>query len=226
MTRPTSRWLAGAALVAAGWLASPGSVPVYDGLGTDEPYRTVGGNPAPTSATVSAPVDNGRAGALQLRTGETGPQLLIDLAAGTFTSTAPTVTLTGNPFTPDGTPPRGTFDGNGYRITVSPGATLQTDGTPYLFLRANVMTKPAPVIVHRTAATDPWTEVPTSTTGRDILATSFKALGDYAVVRLPSSKPVNASGVGTTRILFLGAGVLLLVVITVLVLRRRPVDED
>jgi hypothetical protein len=58
------------------------------------------------------------------------------------------------------------------------------------------------------------------------MATTFKAVGDYAVVRLPGSKPISSGGLGLTRVLFLGGGVLLLVVITVLVLRRPHDDED
>ena len=223
------RWLAGALLVTLGWFASPTSVPVYDGLpNSDEPYRYVGRTPAPTTARDSATVSSGSVGALQAKSGETGPQLLIDLAPGALRSgTAPKVTLTGTPMKPDGSPPRGSFDGNAYRVTTAPAATVSTEQTGYLFLRAAVMTKPAPVVVHRSGAGAPWQEVPTQRAGRDILATGFKELGDYAVVRLPGAKPVDSGGIGLTRVLFLGGGVLLLVVITVLVLRRpRPDAEE
>jgi hypothetical protein len=211
------RWLAGALLVTVGWLASPTSVPVYDGK-----------SPAPTTASDTAAVSHGSVGALQVKSGEVGPQLLIDLAPGALRSTTTSkVTVTGTPVKPDGTPPRGSFDGNAYRITAAPAVTLSPDQSGYLFLRAAVMTSPAPVVVHRSSPAAPWREVSTQRAGRDILATGFKELGDYAVVRLPGAKPVDSGGIGLTRVLFLGGGVLLLVAVTVLVLRRpRPEDDD
>ena len=222
------RWLAGALLITVGWLASPTSVPIYDGLpNSDEPYRYVGKTPAPTSASATATVSGGQVGALRVQTAETGPQLLVDLAPGAFhTTSTSTVTLTGTPLAPSGTPPRGTFDSDVYRLAVTPGATLSPDQSGFLFLRTAVMTKPNPVVVYRTGEGAAWTEVPSQLTGRDIMATTFKAVGDYAVVRLPGSKPISSGGLGLTRVLFLGGGVLLLVVITVLVLRRPHDDED
>ncbi|MCW2671878.1 MAG: hypothetical protein JWP14_467 [Frankiales bacterium] len=221
------RWLAGALLVTVGWLASPTSVPVYDGLpNSDEPYRYVGKSPAPTSASATATVTGGQAGALRVQTGETGPQLLVDLAPGAFQATTAKVTLAATPLAPSGTPPRGTFDSNAYRLTVTPVATLSPDQSGFLFLRAAVMTKPNPVVVFRTGDSAPWKEVPAQLTGRDIMATTFTSVGDYALVRLPGSKPITSGGLGLTRVLFLGGGVLLLVVVTVLVLRRPHDDED
>ena len=221
------RWLAGLALVTVGWWASPASVPVYDGVGTDDPYRYVGRSPAPSSAEVTAGVTGGVSEALQLRTRETGPQLLVDLASGAFRASTPEVRLSGSPFEADGAPPRGTFDGNGYRVTASSGATLLPDRAQgFLFLRAAVMTeKPAPVVVHRATPADAWTEVRTTVSGRDILATPFRETGDYAVVQLPGSRALDqAGGLTGTRAVFLAGGVLLLVVVTVLVL-RRPREE-
>jgi hypothetical protein len=220
------RWLAGALLVTVGWLASPHAVAVYDGVGTDEPYRYVGKSPAPTSASATAAVSGGLAGSLRVSTGETGPQLLIDLAAGAYHSTASTVTLSATPLVADGTPPRGTFDGNAYRVRVSAEATLAPDQSGFLFLRAAVMTKPDPVVVYRTGAAATWQEIPGQVSGRDNLATLFRGAGDYAVVRLPGSKALSSGGLSTTRVIFLAGGVLLLVVVTVLVLRRPQADED
>jgi hypothetical protein len=220
------RWVAGALLVTVGWLVSPSSVPVYDGIGTDEPYRFVGKSPAPTSASTTISVRNGVAEAVEFKTAETGPQLIVSLSSGSLDSQATKLTVTAQPFTPDGTPPRGSFDGNGYRISTSPTATVSTDAAGFVFLRAAVMTKPKPVVVVRTGPGAAWHEVTSSAYGRDNLATPFKAIGDYAVVRLPGSKPLDAGGLGLTRVLFLGGGVLLLVVITVVVLRRPREDED
>ena len=220
------RWLAAALLVTAGWLASPGSVPVYDGIGTDEPYRFVGKDPAPTDARVTVAVTDGAADNLVLTTGETGPQLRLDLAAAALRGTGSSLTLAAEPITADGSPPRGTFDGNAYRISASQGTTVATGGSPYVYLRAAVMTKPFPVVVHRLTPSDPWQEVDSQRGGNDIMAASFTQLGDYAVVRLPGSKPINAGGIGTTRLIFIGGGVVLLVAITILVLRRPRPDDD
>ncbi|MFN2540202.1 MAG: hypothetical protein ABR549_18895 [Mycobacteriales bacterium] len=220
------RWLAGAVLVTLGWLASPASVPVYDGIGTDEPYRYVGKSPAPTSATSTVPIRGGFSQGVDIKTGETGPQLIVSLSSGSLQSSASKVTVTLRPIAAEGTPPRGSFDGNVYRISATPATTVSPDASGFVFLRAAVMTKPNPIVVFRTGPGAPWREVSSSAYGRDNLATPFKAIGDYAVVRLPGSKPISAGGIGLTRGLFLGGGVLLLVVITVLVLRRPRDDED
>ena len=222
------RWIAAALLVAAGWLTTPLAVPVYDGVGSpDEPYRYVGKSPGPAAASVTVKMSGGSSASLQLRTNENGPQLLVDLGAGAFRAPGPTMTLTATPLAPDGSASRGSFDGNVYRIAAGPGAVLRAETAQgFLFLRAAVMTRPDPVIVHRTAPTDPWTELRTTRSGTDILSAPFRALGDYAVVRLPGAKPLNAGGLSFVRVLLLGGGVLLLLVITVVVLRRpRPDDE-
>lgn len=221
------RWLAGALLVTVGFLATPDAVPIYDGVGSDDPYRYVGKSPAPAAVSLSAPVTSGSSGALQLRSAENGPQVLVDLAAGAFSATGTQVTLTATPRTTDGTPPTGSFDGNLYRLEATPGATLLPAASQgYLFLRAAVMTKPDPVLVHRTSPADPWVAVTTTRAGRDILSTPLKALGDFAVVRLPGAKPLSAAGLSLVRVLLIGAGILVLLTITVLVLRRPRTDQD
>ena len=223
------RLLAALLLVAVGALASPSAVPVYDGVGQpDEPYRYVGRAKAP-AASVSATADAvaGRSGSLQVKSAESGPQVLVDLGAGAFQASGP-VTLTATAVAGDGqSAPQGTVDGNVYRVTVSAGALLLPDEAQgFLFLRAAVMTKPDPVVVHRASPTDPWVKVKTVRAGRDVLSTPFRALGDYAVVKVPGAKPLSSGGgITSTRLIFLGAGVLVLLVLTVLVLRRaQPGD--
>lgn len=226
------RWLAGAALVTLGLLASPGAVPVYDGVGTpDEPYRFVGKDPAPTSVVQEVPLSGGASASLQLKSAESGPQVVVDLGAGAFrtTSSASSFSATATPVLPDAAPvPRGELDGNVYRIAVTGDVRLDPETAQgFLFLRAAVMTTPDPVLVHRLTPTDPWVEVKTTRAGRDNLSTPFREVGDYAVVRLPGSTPLDSSGgLSTTRVLLLAGGVLLLLVLTVLVLRRPQPDED
>lgn len=217
------RWVAAAALVTIGWLASPGAVPVYDGVGSpDEPYKRVGTSSAPVAVSTKVPVS----AALQLRSDENGPQVLLDLATGSFAGPGTSMTLTATPLASDGTPPRGTFDGNTYRISATPGVTLRSEKAQgFLFLRAAVMTKPAPVMVHRRNPSDPWVEVKTNVSGRDVLTTPFRDLGDYAVVRLPGAEPLSSGGLSFGRLLLLGTGVLALLTITVIVLRRPRTDD-
>jgi hypothetical protein len=219
-------------LVALGRLASPSAVPVYDGIGApDEPYKYVGG-PRPPAASVSTtvPVKEALSAPLQVRSAEQGPQVLLDLAAGAFSATSATLTVTATPLKADGTPvPQGTIDGNAYRITATPGARLQPERAQgFLFLRAAVMTKPDPVVVHRSGDGDSWQRVKTVRAGRDILSTPFLAVGDYAVVRLPGSTPLSQGGGGLSgvRLVLLAGGVLVLVLLTVLVLRRSRPEED
>jgi hypothetical protein len=220
------RWLAGALIVTLGFLASPTAVPVYDGVGTDEPYRYVGKKPAPTSASQTVSVDNGLVGSVEYQTGEQGGQFILSLSSGSLRTTGSSVHLTAEPLTPDGSPPRGRFDGNAYRVGATPPVTVTADASGFLFLRAAVMTSPNPVVAYRATPSAPWQEVPSTRYGRDNLATKFRGTGDYVVVRLPGSKPIGSSGIGLTRALFLGGGVLVLIVVTVLVLRRPRPDDD
>lgn len=224
------RLLAAVLLVGAGALASPTVVPVYDGVGNpDEPYRYADTPQAPPPVSVTVPVGNGSSAPVRLASAEKGPQVLVDLARGAFTATSPTVTLTAVPLPGDGQrAPQGTLDGNVYRLTASPGAVLQPDtANGFLFLRSAVMTKPDPVLVHRLRPADPWRTLPTTRTGRDVLSTPFRALGDYAVVDRPGSVPLSdAAGLSATRVALVVGGLVLLVLLAVLVLRRRPEGQS
>lgn len=217
-------------LVTLGFLASPSAVPVYDGVGApDEPYKYVGRSNAPAaSVAATARTSGGTSGSLNVKSAESGPQVLVDLGAGAFSASTPVVTLTVTALPGDGTnTPQGRLDGNVYRVTASPGAELLPSVQGFLFLRAAVMTRPDPVVVHRATESDPWVRVKTVRAGRDILSTPFRAVGDYAVVRLPGAKPLSESGgLSTGRLLLLGGGVLVLLVLTVVVLRRPAADED
>ena len=221
------RWLAGAALVGLGFLASPSAVPVYDGVGSpDEPYKSVGTTNAPQPASSTVAVQSGASAGLQVKSSETGPQVLLDLGPGAFKAPS-AFTVSATPLAADGTPPRGTIDGNVYRVAVTDGATIDPDNIQgFLFLRAKVMTQPDPVVVFRPTATEPWVEQKTQRSGRDVLYTPFRKLGDYAVVQLPGSKPLSSGGLSATRVALLVGGVVLLLVITVLVLRRPRADDD
>lgn len=222
--------LAALAVVAVGWLASPGAVPVYDGVGApDEPYKYVGRANAPaTTVSASTQVSAGVSGSLSVRSAENGPQVLVDLGSGAFAASTGPVVLTVTAVAGDGTVvPQGRIDGNVYRVTASPGARLLPSVQGFVFLRAAVMTRPDPVVVHRATETGAWERVKTVRAGRDILSTPFRALGDYAVVRVPGATPLSQSGgLSTGRLLLLGGGVLLLVVVVLVVLRRSGREEE
>ena len=220
------RWLAGALLVSLGFLASPAPVPIYDGVGTDEPYRYVGKNPAPTSASDTITTHGNLVDAVEFQTGEQGAQFILSLSSGSLRADGGSVRMAAEPRKPDGTPPRGSFDGNAYRVTSDPAVTLTPDASGFLFMRAAVMTSPNPVVLYRATPEAAWQEIPSSRYGRDNLATKFRGAGDYVVVRLPGSKPIGTGGIGLTRALLLGGGVVVLLVVTVLVLRRPRDDED
>jgi hypothetical protein len=217
------RWCAAALLVSIGWLASPQATPIYDGVGApDERYRYALMTPAPDAATATVPLTAGTSGALQLKSSESGPQVLIDVASGAFRGSGTALTVTASPLPATGTPPRGAFDSNLYRVTASGDAALRPDNAQgFLFLRAAIMTSPNPVIVHRTDPQQRWTEVKTSRAGRDVLSTPLRGLGDYAVERPPNAKSLStANGLSLTRGLLLGGGIVLLLAITILALRR------
>lgn len=221
------RWAPAVVIVAAGWLASPAVVPVYDGVGfPDQPYRYVTGSPAPTAMSASAPAPGGVSSALQGQSGESGPQVKVDLAAGTFRLPAGgTVTLTASPVQAGPVPGNGSLDGNVYRFSA-PGATVQSaQAQGFVYLRAAVMTRPDPVVEFRATPTAPWTPLPTTRVGTDTLGAPFRALGDYAIVRLPGSTPLSSGGgIGSTRIAVLVGGLLLLLLTVVLL--RRPREHD
>lgn len=223
-TSPLQRWCAGLALVLAGTLASPSVVPVYDGVGApDEPYKYVGGSPAPAGASITVPAGSG----LQLKTSESGPQLLVDVGEGAVVTTAPQITLRATPLRGDGRLTRGAFDGNAYRISLAaPGRLNPANAQGFLYLRAAEMTSPDPVIAHRELPGGPWVEQKTSRVGRDILATPFRSLGDYAVVRLPGAKPIASLTPSTSHWLQVAGVVLAALVLGALVIRSRRPQES
>ncbi len=221
------RWLVALAVVTLGWAASPGAVPVYDGVGIpDDPYRYLDTTPAASEAQQALSVGHDSSAALSVRTGETGPQFLLDAGAGSLKAVrAGFTTVTVTPVATGVAPTQGTLDGVVYRVEATGGVTISATAQGFVFLRAAVMTKPAPVIAHRDTPTSPWTALPTSRPGRDVLSVPFRALGDYVVVRRPGSKPLSAGGLSTTRLLLLAVGVLILLAVTVFALRRPQVDQ-
>ncbi|MBV8527744.1 MAG: hypothetical protein JOZ75_05470 [Candidatus Dormibacteraeota bacterium] len=95
------------------------SPPLYDGICIADPYRHLGGNPAPTSATSSFP--GAQFPAAEVLTSETPAQAQVLMMAGTF-SAASSISVTVQPVAPPAPPPPGkTQDGNAYQITATSG---------------------------------------------------------------------------------------------------------
>ena len=223
------RWLAGLGLVTLGWLASPEAVPIYDGVGApDEPYRFASSEAPVTAVATKVPSQGRDVGPVRLQTRENGPQLLLDLPARQLVALSPpdTVEVSAQAFRPAGALPRGSFDGNGYRLVTRPTTDVVPQTGGFVFLRAAVMTEPDPVIVFRAGPGSPWRELATKRAGRDILATQVTALGDYAVIRLPGSTPVKAAARDRTPLLFACVVVLMLVTITVIYLRNSSSEDQ
>ena len=100
-------------------LLPPSSPPLYDGLCTADSYRSLGGNPPPTSA--SASYDGRQFPTAEVDTGETPAQAKILMMAGTFTA-ASAVTVSVAPVASPVKPPSGEGrDGNAYRVTATAG---------------------------------------------------------------------------------------------------------
>lgn len=107
------------ALVLVWRLLPASSPPLYDGVCIADPYRHLGGSPAPTSASSSYP--GSQFPTAEVLTTETPAQAQILMMAGTFSAASP-VTVAIQPVAPPAPPPAGKVqDGNAYQITATAG---------------------------------------------------------------------------------------------------------
>jgi len=202
VTRRGWRWVVAAvAALLAAWVLAPSAVPIYDGLSNpDEPYRYVQPPPdakakkPPTTARTSLPVRSGLTAAAYANSAETGPQISLYLPAGAIRAPggASSVVVSAEPMAPSAPLPRdGAIVTNVYRITATAGGTqAAVVGTgnqePTLQMRAPDARQPGPVFERRTATG--WERMKTLRVGNDIYQTQAPAFGDWALVRLASSK--------------------------------------
>ena len=216
------------AIVTIGLLATDQPVPIYDGLGfPDQPYRLIGNSTrgAPSVATGTAHVGtDGRSEALSARSNESGPQVALELGAGAFKG-APgsTIKLTASPVPNIDPPSGGTVDSNTYRVAASSTAGTPTQ-TPsaaqgFVFLRAIKASDPPAQIQHRTSLGAPWTALPSSRTGQDIVSAAYAGAGDYLLLRAIGANDARRGPALSTRIFAIGVG-FLLVTLLALVSRR------
>lgn len=107
------------ALVLLWRLLPPSSPPLYDGVCIADPYRHLGGTPAPSSATSSYSGTNFPTA--EVLTNETPAQAQILMMAGTFSAPS-SITVAIAPVAPPAPPPSGkALDGNVYQITATAG---------------------------------------------------------------------------------------------------------
>lgn len=114
-------WVAiamGSIAIALLWRLLPSaSQPLYDGLCPAGPYRLLGGDPPPSSASQVYP--GSQFPTAEVLTNEAPPQAQILMMAGTFSATS-SVTVSITPVSPPAPPPEGRLqDGNAYKITAA-----------------------------------------------------------------------------------------------------------
>ena len=211
-------------LIAIGlsWLLWPSSLPLYDGVGTDQPYRYVDRpsgtrvTPKPTIAKASFKVTGvGTTEAGYANSGEVGPQISIYVPSGAFAPHpgARTVTVVATPLAPSGPLPKdGHVDGNVYRLTAyddkGPLAVVGHGGSALTVqMRAVNSLSPQPIFELRVGAG--WVRSQTLRAGQDIYQTSISSLGDLALVRPRSAG--QSSGAFSLAGALMGSGGVLLV---------------
>jgi hypothetical protein len=226
------RWLAGALLVGVGWLATPGAVPVYDGLATpDEPYRYVAPpagvkTAAATSAAADLPVQNGGlARGVSVQTSEQGPQASVFLPQYALSSPSGPIHVVIAPAAPTDAPPGTTVDGNVYvfrmtapsgRVTLDPTHGAQAT----LYLRSTSQRQPQPGMWFRAGSDAAWQPLGTAAGGFDVRVSSFKGPGEYVLALAPTAKS-SGGGVPVVPLVLLGVLVVLVAVVLAVRLRAR-----
>jgi hypothetical protein len=202
------------------WRVLPaGSPPIYDGNCIADPYRLLGGSPAPQAASMTYPASKAFPTS-EVFTGETPPQAQVLMQPGTFASgTAVTVSIAPAP-APAEKPENGVIEGNVYRIAaVTPaGAELEPKtGTPVTVVLRATRSVPPPIIDRFNGTT--WTPIATFNSGCgntfEIASTQmgvFAAVGPAAGAQQPSG---SGGGIPAAAIVG-GLAVLLLVAIIAL----------
>lgn len=201
------------------------SPPLYDGLCIADPYRNLGGTPAPSSA--SASYSGSQFPAAEVLTSETPPQAQILMTGGTFTA-ASSVTVAIAPAASPPPPPSGQVpDSNAYRITATAGGQeLQpsSQDPATIVLRGSGTTSSATVYANSGSG---WHPLRTFNVGCgfSFYAVSQK-LGYFALFREPgASSGGRSAGGGFPVGIVIGILGVLIVVATIVLARisaRRP----
>jgi hypothetical protein len=226
--RQRGRWLVVLGVLAAGWLASPVGVPLYDGVGfPDEPYRFVPARdataPAATTAQARLRLVGGLNTGLLVNSGEVGPQVTFYAPPHAFeVGGAPAgaeVVLRVQPVPLSGPAPSGVLASNVYAVSATSAAgpvTVRTDAqSPAITLRATTAVQPLPVVRYRSSPTAPWQQLRTRPTGRDVVNADAPGLGEYVLTR-PVTRTAADTGAGRGPLLLV-IGLAALLVVGVLV---------
>lgn len=230
-TTARRRWLVLGGLLGLVWLLTPNPVPLYDGIGfPDEPYRFVGGTPAPTPAQVRLPVVGGvNSGGLFANSAELGPQVSVYAPPKAFRVAAGApVVLAARPVAPSAPLPPGEVDSNDYDVTFTSAGgpvTLDPDAqSPAITLRSASQATAGPVLQFR-AAGGAWRELKTRRVGRDVYNAAVPSAGEFLLVKPQQQAATSRSGrgalygvIGATVALML----LVLVGVRILSARQRP----
>lgn len=232
------RWLAGALLVAVGWLASPGAVPVYDGIAApDEPYRYVAAPPGasrtapPTSAAAVTPVVLGaNSQGLSLQTAETGPQFSLFLPQLSMRAAKGPIRIAVTPAAPAGLPPGTRADGNTYEVALTSPAGPVTMDPKYaaiatLYLRSTSQAQPQPTVWFRPAAGGALTALQTTAGGLDVRVASFRGAGQYVLLK-STAAAASRKGSGVPVLPLVLLGVLVVLAVAVLAVRMRAAPDE
>lgn len=228
---PRSRWLALTGLLGAVWVLTPNPVPLYDGIGfPDEPYRFVGGSPAPTVAQVRLPVAGGvNTGGLFANSAELGPQVSLFAPPRAFavTGTAP-VAVAASPMAVASPQPPGKVDSNVYVVSFTsaggPVTLVPEAQPPAITLRSASQASSGPVLEYRPTRSAAWRELKTRRVGRDIYNAVVPGPGEFVLIKPDQAAPKASSGGGALYAV-IGATVLLMVLVLVgvrVLSKRQP----
>ena len=179
------------------WLLWPASLPLYDAIGSDEPYRYVAPppgyrhTPPPTSAHAALKVSAGTNAAGYANSSEVGPQFSLLVPQGALAAPVGDVPIvvTALPEAPRAPlPADGEVVGNVYRISATladgrPADVVGTDGSaPVLQMRAP-RSGPLPITFEHFDGRS-WARSRTLRIGNDIYQSFPPVLGDWALVKL------------------------------------------
>ena len=236
-SRQRRRWLAVLVLLGLGWLASPGGVPLYDGVGfPDEPYRFVppqGTVPAATVAEVRLKTSDGvNTSGLLANSSEVGPQVSVYAPPQAFAlpdrAGSAEIVLRAEAVPPAGELPEGEQESNVYALTLTSAAgevSVRPEAqSPGITLRAVTVEEPLPTMHHRPDRESPWRALKTRRVGRDNFNAPAPGPGEYVLVRLPA--PADDGGTGLLLVVGFAVAIMLAVVVGVRVAARRAAPAE
>src|SRR5881392_2355407 len=198
---PAGTWTLaiGLALLAATHLAgSVVTMPLYDGVVIEDPYRYLSppaGLPGdPTSASLSNPLDAGASPQLFAATLENPPQAQLIADRGAFVVPAGTTKVNAavTPVPPTAVPDQGQLQGNVYRLSVTdqsgPALRVRAGSTLTVVMRSPLAFPQAQIARYSGSA---WQLLPSISGGLpDLYAANITELGDFAVIAPPGAKPL------------------------------------